>query len=335
MDTTQEFIQGLGGYLAELFPIGVVCNMRFVHGGLLCQNFLVEAEQGTFFLKQYRKQTSAWVYEIKFAEEFFADNDIQVILPFKDESGRAAFWYDDNWYSLFPFVEGIQKASDALSPHHIESMARLLAKMHHAGMHFSGREMPLLKLWDRGRFLLDYVEIMRRLNAVPDADDMDRLFRSTLERKYQFVMRNNMRPDDFDLPRNCLLHGDFQHGNVFFDQTGTVTAVFDFEKTCLGPRAFELVRALMITNFDHGFDADDFDRARLFLRVYQEHFPISFEEFFKGMHVYSIDLAHVLWMEAKRYLKGLKQYDDIYRSHAMRTAHLGQDIRAFCQRLYE
>ncbi len=334
MELSEEFFHGLEGRLSELFPIGAIRSISYAHGGLLCNNFFVDAAAGRYFLKQYRKQTSSWVYEIKFAEEFFADNGIPVILPLKDAHGRAAFWHEDNWYSIFPFVEGIQKDSDALSASEVQSMGEMLANIHRAGIHFSGRDMPVLKLWDRGRFILEYVDVMRQVHAVAVPDEMDILVRTTLEQKYAFVMKNNKRPEDFDLPRHCLLHGDFQHGNVFFDAEGNVAAVFDLEKTCVGPRSFELVRAMMITNFDTGFGQENTERARIFLRAYREEFPISFDEFYKGMHVYSIDLAHVLWMEAKRYLKGLKQFDGTYRSHAMRTAHLGSDVRTFCKTLY-
>jgi Ser/Thr protein kinase RdoA (MazF antagonist) len=334
MEVFAEFLNGLGGRLSELFGIGRVTGIEPMHGGLLCQNFNVETETGRYFLKQYRKQTSTWVYEIKFAEQYFASNDVPVILPLKDDSERSAFWHEDNWYSLFPFVSGIQKDSEQLTPGEVMAMGKMLAKIHRGGVHFSGRDMPFLKMWDRGRFLLEYVDIRRALDTVKEPDELDALARETLDRKYKFVTRNSQTPQDFDLPRNCLLHGDFHHGNVFFDAEGNVTHVFDLEKTSVGPRSFELGRSLMIVNFDTGFETANVEKARAFLKAYREEFPISFEEFHKGMRVYTIDLAHVLWMEAKRYLKHSKQYDRIYRSHAMRIKMLSEDIRPFCERLY-
>ena len=115
MVSMTDLEQRLGNRLGEVFGITDVHEVELMQGGLLCENFSIRAGTQRYFLKQYRKQTSTWVYEIKFAEQYFAENDIPVILPITDRHGRTAFWFEDNWYSLFPFIEGIQKDADALT----------------------------------------------------------------------------------------------------------------------------------------------------------------------------------------------------------------------------
>lgn len=334
----EELYTHLRTQLSYWYRIGEILGIEPAIGSLLCENFIVDTTSGRYFVKQYRWKMSRWVHKVKLAEQYFAERGIPVILPILDRDGRPSFWFNDNWYSVFPYVNGIQKTSAELLPAELQAMGEMLARIHRFGEVMplvQRQEMPPITLWDRGLFELHYPELYRRVSSIQEPDAFDRLTLETMQRKREFVSRNVISPLDLDLPSGCLLHGDFHQGNLFFDKQGKISHVFDFEKTGIGPRAFELARSMMISAFDNGLNDEYTDRAKLFLKAYRDVYPISFDECAKGVLAYMIYTAHQLWIESKRYFKGKKQFDLIYFNHAERVAHLQDDWDAFTHRLYD
>lgn len=334
----ETFYAQLREQLSYWYDLDDILRIEPATGSLLCENFIVETASGKYFLKQYRAQISRWVHEIKLAERYFAEHDIPVILPTPDRDGRPSFWFDQNWYSVFPYVQGIQKTSAELTPDDLTTMGEMLGKIHRVGEAMppvERQDMPLIKLWDRGLFELQFPELYRCVSSIKEPDAFDRLTLETMRRKREFVSQNTLTPVDLHLTSDCLLHGDFHQGNLFFNERGQITHVFDFEKTAIGPRAFELARSILISAFDNGLSDEYMDRARFFLKAYRDVFPIPFDECAKGVKAYLIYTAHQLWIESKRYFKGKRQFDLIYFNHAERVAHLQDDWEAFTHRLYD
>lgn len=321
-------------YIPDIFHIGKVEKIENAIGGFLCQNYIVHSEKGKYFLKQYRRQRSFWVREIKAGETFFSDHGVPIIRPIPDRDGRPMFWFDDHWYSLFPFVEGVEKTCGTLSDIETQSLANQLAQIHIAGLSFSRREMPQMNFWDRDRFFIEYSDIRRAVFADENPNAFDLLVRDTLQKKYAFALNNVNRPGDFEFKHNGLLHGDYHVGNIFFDGQGEVSSVFDLEHVGVGPCAFELARCVSFSFYDKGRTEEADRLARLFLDTYIKKIPLSYEEFHKGMKMFMIDNAHKFWVEVKHYMKNSSTYDDIYLPHSERINHLADDYHKLCSNIF-
>lgn len=320
--------------LDQLFAIGTVRSVSLVHGWYMSQNLRIETDSGIYFLKQYRNRLSSIVHEIKRAETYFAGEGIPVILPIPDRFGRSAFWLEGNWFSLFPFVEGKSPEYGKIPSSAIRSLGRMLAELHRAGMRYPKNLISPIRLWDKESFRVEIVELEQELLSRPALDAVEQRVFSTLLRKAELVEKNALTPTDFALPFDCLLHGDFIYQNTFVSGEGAITHVFDLEKACVGPRAYELARSLLVCCFDDGWTDENVAHGTAFLDAYRSAFSIAYDEFEAGMRMYATNLFHMTWIEARFVLFNNDESMPIYERHARRVDALGGDIGALCGRLY-
>ncbi len=312
--------------LADLFDFGFVGEMTLVHGGYASDNFRVETSAGSLFLKRYRNRISTVVDEIKMTERYFAAEGIPVLLPLVDTYGRGAFWHEGHWFSVFPWVDGVCPSVGNIRPETVSSLGRMLGSLHEAGSRFDAHGFQTLRLWDGHRFGFEVVELVRRLSRMEERSPVHERMVDVIQKKQAYVAAHPLRPDVLAVGPTALLHGDFIPQNVFLNAHGDVEWVFDFEKTCVGPRAYELSRSLLITCFDSGWDTEAFARARVFLGAYRERQPIEDSEVDRGIRLYAMNLAHMVWMEAKFVLYGLTLDQKIYEQHANRFEHLSTQV---------
>ncbi len=325
----------LADRLRLYFDFGRVLDLSFVYGGFMCHNYRLETECGTFFLKQYRNKISTIVHEIKHAEEFFAHHDLPVLIPIRDRFGRSAFWLNGHWISLFPFIT--DRRTPAFSDIDI-SFARqlgdLLGKFHVAGRVFEDRHFQPLQLWDRRKFMMEYIELEQVFLRRDPLSDLEKRMAEILSRKVRFVQTNTKMAYQIQAPYDSLLHGDFIYNNLFMDNRKSITDVYDLEKTCIGPSCYELARSLIINCFDNGLSEKNFELGRTFLQEYQRHIPLSFETFVEGVNVYRTQLFHMDWIEARYLVYGIDSHLDLYERHAQRIEWMLDSFDGFCEKVF-
>jgi Ser/Thr protein kinase RdoA (MazF antagonist) len=319
--------------LKDLFGVSDIQSIQEAPGGLLCQNFLLRTGQGSFFLKQYRNKFSGSVSEIKFSEQFFATHNVPVILPIRDRLDRPAFFAEENWYSLFPFVNGAHPNAHAFAEKTIMDMGALLARIHLIGTKVPSRTVQPLRIFTNEAFRVEYLELKDVFEQKSVKRPAYVLAMKRLEQKAAYVAEHANDPVP-ELLLDCLLHGDFIYPNLFVDENGEITHVFDFEKTAMGPRSYELARSLMINCFDFGWGNREIECAQKFLRAYMEIYPITFEEFFEGMALYRWNFVHMTWVEGKILLQDSDDHLSILRAQSKRIQHYPDDLEAFCRSLY-
>lgn len=325
----------LADRLRSYFDFGRVLDLSFVYGGFMCHNYRLETERGTFFLKQYRNKISTIVHEIKHAEEFFASRGLPVLLPVRDRFGRSAFWLNGHWLSVFPFITDRRTPSISdIDVPFAEQLGGLLGRFHMAGRTFEDRHFQPLALWDRRKFMMEYVEIEQEFARRTPHSDLERRMAEILRIKAEFVNRNTLMAYQTKAPYDCLLHGDFIYNNLFIDARGTVTDCYDLEKACIGPRGYELGRSLIINCFDDGFEEKNFALARAFLAAYREVASISLEEFTEGVTMYRTQLFHMDWIESRYLIYGIDSQLDLYDRHAKRIEWMHANFEGFCERVF-
>lgn len=328
-------IDKLTEHLNDLFELGAVKEFKLLEGGHICQNYDLNCEQGRFFLKQYRHRFSHRVSEMKKAERFFAQRGFPVILPLNDRHGRDTFWFQGNWYSLFPFVDLPTLTAKRLTPAVIQSLAANLARLHLLGLEADlDNGFYQLHLWSLDAFELEYVELEQALLDQRPLGPVKQEMLDNLRLKRQIVREKQLTPRHFPLKNDRLLHGDFIYQNTFVNEQGEVSHIYDFEKACLGPRAYDLARSLLINCFDDGWEEKNYEQARIFLKTYQNLHPIDEEEFFHGLKMYLTHITHMTWMEAKYILFGSKSYLPVYYSNLSRIKQLTGQEKEFVSRIF-
>jgi Ser/Thr protein kinase RdoA (MazF antagonist) len=320
--------------LCDLFDFEQVSKIDLVYDQYRCLNFKVHTLNQIYFLKQYRGRSSEEVFETKFAERFFADNQVPIILPIQDRFGRPAFQFQEEWFSLFPFVNAQQPHANILSDAFLRSLGTHLAKLHRAGSLVRLDSFRRLRLWDVEQFMFEMVDLKTMLEREREHPGVPSFVLDTMEKKIAFVTQERKSPQSFTLPFDCLLHGDPIYQNTFVDEHDEVIALFDLEDACVGPRAYEVGRAVLINCFEDGWGEEQYRRARIFMAAYLHVFPLSLEEFRQGVEMYMIKNAHKLWFEAKHLFDENDETRRCYEAHALRVEHLKDNWQTFCGRIH-
>lgn len=321
--------------MQELFDVGEVQGHTFVHGGYMGQNYRIDTQRGVYFLKQYQNRINTIIHEIKTAEQYFASQGLPIILPIRDRYDREAFWLDGNWYSLFPFIDGISPSFGHVSQEQIVALARILAKFHLAGRRFPSRPFQLLRIGNRRKFNMEKVELERLLAQKTEHTSLDNRILEVLAKKEVLVHRNTLLPQDIPLPYDCLLHGDFQYLNTFMNELDEVIHVYDLERASMGPSAYEVVRSLILNCFDDGWEEKNFVLGRAYLASYREHAPLTRQEFRHAVELYTYSITHMTWIEARYIVFGIQTQLEIFERHVQRLETLtSQDQESFCSNLW-
>ncbi len=323
--------------IIALYGVGPLSHISNVEGGFLSHNISFEDSHGDrYFLKQYRKQLAPEVPSIHAVKKFFSNNNVPVILPIEHKDGKTYFECDGLTYAVFPFFDaGVQFTRDTITDTALESLGNMLAHIHTVGAHTTLGVAERKKRFDKDKFLARFEKIMPIINAIEKKTPFDELALEGMILKKKLVEKNELTEDDIGLAYDTLIHGDFHNYNVFFDSEGKITAVFDFEKTSRAPRVFELIRAIDFICFEGSFELENFRKARIFLNAYREKYPVSKEEFKKGMLMYYLTQMHSLWIEEVHYVNGSNRVDQFLSNKLTALTYLKDNLDEYCEKLLE
>lgn len=298
---------GLTELLADTYRIKVK-HFTKVDEGYLSDNQIIGAGNANYFLKKYRFTQEKRIKTIHAVKFFFAEAGIPVILPLKNKHLASFFRFEDYYYSLFPFVTGRRLNRGNLPADALKASAKLLADLHRVG---TNAEISSLRehsgAWNRKQFMAEAKRVLQVIEHKRSKDPFDELALETLNLKLALASRNNAQYDDFGLQNDHLIHGDYHEENLFFNENDQVKYVFDFEKTRLAPRTFEVIRSVNFICFsDTGycpvFDQQSFSNALIYLQTYHAHYPLRKNEFTNACKAYYLGKVHSLWVETEHYL---------------------------------
>lgn len=294
-----------------LYDIGK--NLKIVSQvkeGYLSQNYILNSDNNHFFLKQYANYTEQQIDEIHHVKKYFADSGIPIILPIETVSGKTYFTLKDKFYALFPFINKKTVDRKDLSKKSLQSLAHMLAKMHLLSKDgYPNIINQYQKFWDSKDFLVTSEIILDKLKHIEPKNDFDRLALKTLKLKMNIVKNNKVTPEDLNIQNNHLVHGDYHEKNVFFDDNGDVEYVFDLEKAGVGIKLFEIIRSMDLICLNGEFSKENIEKAQIYLKSYNDKYPMSRDELHRGINFYYIKKAHSLWVEKEHYINDNMRVD--------------------------
>ncbi len=317
------------------FPCTEVKILEKIDLGYLTENYKVSLDGKVFFLKCYRQENQDQIDEIHRAKHFFADGGIPVILPIKNNVGIPYFSHKNRFFALFPFIQGIIIARDALTDTSIKSLAQMLAKIHLAGENAAdGFIQTKMKPWDREKFMTDSLQIIPKIvENLNNRNDFDLEALEIVMFKLLRVLKESKILSDFDLGTYQLIHGDYHEKNVFFDNHHEVTHVFDFEKVVMAPRVTEIIRTIDYVCYRNNNANWDYDLIEVFLYEYNRLFPVSKSKIINAFSAYWIRSFHSLWLEKEHYLLGNHRIDPLYAGYYQRLKSLEHNRNQFLRKI--
>lgn len=312
--------------------------VKTVNEGYLSNNSILQnSKGGSFFLKQYAKaHTLRGIRDIHKVKFYFSKSGIPIILPYRNKRNETIFEYKNRHYALFPFVEGRIVEGSEFTDKEIIAMGKLLGNIHilsSKGVLFSLDKIK--NPWNYERFQKTEKLVVEKIKDVDEKNDFDKLTLKVLKKKKQIIEGNKVLYENLNVKNDHLLHGDFHEKNIFFDKNGNIKYIFDLEKTCIGPRAFELVRAIDFIFFDGRYEEENINRAKLSLQVYKEIYPIRREEFENILEFYFIKKAHSVWVETEHYIKGSNRIDIFLRRELLMLEYYSKNRKDLVERLFK
>ncbi|MEM7531645.1 MAG: phosphotransferase [Chloroflexota bacterium] len=299
-------------FLTDHYAIPPIQQIAPIDAGYLTQNFaLYTADSGTpaYFLKQYRYTKAEPVIAAHAAKHFFASAGVPVILPIVSNSGETFLFLEGHFYSLFPYIQGRHLQRGRFSRKALISTAQMMAHIHRTG---NGVTLPHVRISKPQKSYQAFVDTAEQILArIPQTGQtpFDQLAQETILLKLDLAKAHRTAIETINLPSDHLLHGDYHDLNLFFDAHDQVSHVFDWEKTKVGSRSLQLIRAIKFIcfgnpdNFVAVHSDENFARARIYLQAYHEAYPITHAEIAQAITARYLQNMVSLWIEDEHYLQ--------------------------------
>lgn len=214
-----------------------------VPDSISAENYRVETNRGTFFVKRYRESRPRdRMAREQAAIAWAAANGLPVARPLATQRGETLHECEGRWWSVSPWVKGSTYRRGQMSPAGAEHLGAVHGRTHRVLAAHPIRALPPNSelTWDTAAS----VEILKTLGPhVRDrGDDRER----RMVRKQRELLESGIaRPSsEFSGIPMQATHGDFHERNVMIDETGEVAAIVDWERFCVQPPAFEVLRAV-------------------------------------------------------------------------------------------
>lgn len=319
----------------ELYNLRLTWSEKVTKGFLSENHVLVDAVSGNkYFLKRYRFDNQEKIEQIHTAKKYFSEKGIPVIMPLSTKEDQTFFSAAGAYFALFPFIAAKHLERNELSDEAIVSLGEMLAKIHLAGNNAQTSIQKYFEGWNKDKLLSRVSELRLVISEIKNLTDFDIQALRDIDLREKIISLNKITFQDLDLPPDCLIHGDYHGGNVFFDEHNHVSHVFDFEKTQYAPRMFELFRSTVFIFFGQSFDKESIRKATLYIDAYTNLCPASKEELWKGLTLFYLRFVHGLWVQTEHYLKGNTRVDQFLAQDYERINYLSEHLEELGNKLF-
>ncbi len=280
-----------------------------VEKGFLSENHILSEGGKKYFLKKYRFDNEKKIREIHSVKNCFSSGGVSIILPLVNKKGNTFFFFENGYFSLFPFVYGKSLERANFTDATISSFGETLGHIHRVGEKAHLKGLGMFHPWKKEN-ALETIELLETEIVKKTAlDPFDKMAKEGLLRKKKIISENVTSFDEIGLLSDHLIHGDYLDHNVFFGEDGCVSHVFDLEKADYSPRMYELWRSLMYVFLEGKVGKEEYRKAKLYLDSYLNVYPAEREELEKGLNLFYAKMIHGLWVESEHYLKNNKRVD--------------------------
>lgn len=236
MDPSMAAALGAFGLDASVPP-------ALVEHSILNQNYRLDTPNGPVFLREHRRTRTLDRLERELAgAAWAAGKGIPTPEPFS-RSGQTLVEIDGRFWSAYRWINGISYRRGEIDPVQAGRLGEVHGRCITALADYPGADSlpPNSELtWSTERTLSDLRQVEPQVSTGGTAQE-----RRWHARQLEMVQSEAPRPrSDFAWLPLQPTHGDFHERNVMFDDSGSLAAVVDWERFCLQPPAFEVLRAV-------------------------------------------------------------------------------------------
>lgn len=238
------------GRVLQRWALEPVLSVERATSGSMNETFLITTAQRQVVLRRHRRPHRE---QVEFEHRVIAHargNGIPAPAAIPTPQGEVIIDHEVTFYSLFTFARGRQIARSQLTAPHARSMGRMLARLDLALADFPvAAPIADERASDPAPVLATIDNLLSSIEQRPNRTEQDQWAADHLRSKATWLQKATppvwQQPPVGDLQ---LIHGDYQESNLFFDDSGSVVDVIDWDKAGVGWPAAEIVRT-----FDHAF----------------------------------------------------------------------------------
>lgn len=281
-----------------------------VPGGATNTVFRVDASHGTYYLRRYRRLTPDGVRRehrlIGHARQRGVATPLPLALGEKPAHARAIGWCEGSTvlevdgvaYAVFEAAQGCQLEPCDINDGHAHFSGKALAFLHEATASHDGEGLGSWRLsWGKYEWLARLERIEQAIASRPVLSEADQWALDRVRQQEEWIA-------DPDCPHACrptsrsqVIHGDYQHANLFFDGE-SVSSVIDWDTATVMPRAYEVVRACAFM-----FQLEP-SLTLAFLQGYRSACELTSEDLADGARAWGCFSDHHVWPLEEAYLHG-------------------------------
>jgi len=296
--------------IVSLWNVGSVTTTAVPDTGTVNQTVLLTTGRGRFVLRGYRHRERVPVDREHAVIAHVRARGLPAVAPLPLPGGDTILERAGRYYALFPWAAGRQVPRGALGRGEAAAMGAFLARLQQVLQSFPVDQVPIPRLsyasyaFTRRASLAKIDELEATVRAVAHVDSLAPTVLALLTGQRAHV---EVLPDTAGIYFGPLAlqvtHGDYQESNLFFGDTGpaqesAVSAIIDWDQTCLAPRAWEVIRTI---EFAFGFEPT---KCQQFLRGYRSEQPLPLEDLDVAAAAYDIKASHSLWVYEELYVQG-------------------------------
>ena len=247
--------------LLEAYTLGKLTHYHGIAAGVENSNYMVQTTSGRYILTLYEKRVR--IEDLPFylhVMESLAKEQVPCPVPVKNKHQQAISFIGGKPCALTTFLQG--SAVTQIKNHHIQALAKHLARMHVAG-----KKITMTK---KNAFSVEqWRALYHRMNAQLDS------YKKGLNQEIdnQLIVLEKTWPENLPVG---VIHADLFPDNVFFREN-SLTGIIDFYFSCTDSFMYDLAICLNAWCFekDHSLNIT---KAQLLLKTYHKVRPVTEEE---------------------------------------------------------
>jgi homoserine kinase type II len=224
------------------FGYPVVGEPVLVADSVSNQNFRIETGSGPLFLKCHRSnRTPNRLAREQAALRWVGERGVPVAAPLPTPAGETLVELEGRWWSLYPWLDGQTYQRGSIGPDEATLLGELHGRLHRVLSEYPTAGLPPNSelSWDTNASLADLALVAPEVEA--RGTDQERRW---VRRQRDLLESGAARPSaSFELPLQAT-HGDYHERNVMLSRRGEVLAVVDWERFCVQPAVFEVLRGV-------------------------------------------------------------------------------------------
>ena len=256
-----------------------------------------------FFLRKYRTHDAGRMLNEHKLLFFLSQKVPTVVSPCLTSDGQSFVEANGEYYALFPKAHGSLIEKHALTDKHAFEAGITLAKLHRQLSLYPRNIMqnevfPVIQLsWNREQWLQRLDKIIAAIEAKGEQNVEDAwALRRSMQQRCFLASDHSVHSYQTKTER-VLIHGDFHHYNLFFDNRSKVSGIIDWDLVQYMPPAYEIARACM-----YMFDMD-VKKSVEFVSGYLSINDLSKASIIDGVCAWGIFADHHIWALEEVYLK--------------------------------